>query len=110
MKYIKTYEDIDNEPKVGDYVMCHELDDTSRISNINKDEINIFLDVNIGQIQEYDNRKWYEVEYENIPQELIGWFNASMLNCRSMKRSEILVHSKNKEDIEHLMSAKKYNL
>lgn len=112
MKYLKQYEDIDNEPKIGDYVICYELGDVhfSSQSNSIKNDINSFISVNIGQIREYDNRKWYEIEYENIPKEVDQWFHASVRNCRSMLRKEIIHFAETKEELEPYISANKYNL
>jgi hypothetical protein len=111
MKYIKTYEEqSEEEPlQIGEFVICYEENDLSGGKTLGKEEINKFFALNIGQIVEYDD-KWYEVEFENIPNTIDTWFHGSRLNCRVMKRSEMIQHSKNKEDLLPYINQNKYNL
>jgi hypothetical protein len=111
MKYIKSYEENSDDPQIGDYVICKEENDldSSSTTILIKNQINEFLTINIGQIAEYDG-KWYEVEYHNIPKNVDGWFHASKLNCRSMKRHEIIHYAKTKEELKPLINQIKYNL
>jgi hypothetical protein len=60
----------------------------------------------------------YTIKYENIPIEMITYFS-NILNSgyeysdktiRAMKRKEIVAFSKNKEDLEYIISANKYNI
>lgn len=110
MKHIKQYEElkINDEPELGDYVICHEEPDV-RGNLYAKDEINDFLSKNIGQFVLLEDA-WYEVKYENLTTEIDHWFHASKRNCRSMLRSEIIHYAKTKEELEHFIAQNKYNL
>lgn len=103
MKYIKKFEDI-NEPEVGDYVICSEEHD-----GLSKKLID-FTSNNIGQLIEIDGTQYYPfvVKYDdNVPLELEVNF---LHNTRGMMRAEIIHYSKNKEDLEMILNANKYNL
>lgn len=105
----KLYESINQgEPEVGDYVICHErgIDD----------ELTDFEDSHIGQIvrDDYDLEEFsYLVKYD-YPENLTSFFNSSCAGddkgARAFGRWEIKYWSKNREDLEHIISAKQYNL
>ena len=104
MKYLKTYEKI-NEPQVGDYVICDEK---------MYDKVNIFLNNNVGQLisrdpDEYGFKDEYDyiVKYENVPLDIKDYF---LSNVRSFGREEIIEFSSNKEDLEAILDANKYNI
>lgn len=108
MKYIKTFENI-NELQIGDYVICHEL------GYINDDEIDNFIQNNIGQYTVYDDIidcPPYVIQYENIPIRLNDYFNSD--NERRMHRDEIIFYSSNKKTVEDFIKIKndlkKFNL
>jgi len=101
MKYIKTYENIDNEPKVDDYVLCEEE---------TKDEnVKEYVKTHIGQILIIEDLLKtmynYKVFYKNSNK-----YFGNNGNCRSMERNEIIHWSKNKEDLLPYLTANKYNL
>jgi hypothetical protein len=106
MKYIKKFEYRTKQPKVGDYVLVTDIYVTIRN----------FIENNIGQIIEIDKtiELSYCVIFENIPKEYDLYFGVGCKddvdNCRWFARREILNFSSNKEDIEYLLVAKKYNL
>jgi len=115
MKYIKTYESINKgTPKIGDWVICYEADSIAdfmpRV---------IFTRNNIGQITETGGNSPYTyVNYFNVPKEIlynikqkyIGFDISDGKFERGMLENEIIYWSKNKEDLEAILSAKKYNL
>ena len=105
MRYIKTYENIDDKPKLGDYVICNG-DRLSWCTN----EIKNFLSNNIGRIILINDRDVnYLVQYDYIPKELdIYFYNSS--NLRPINIDDIIKFSENKEDLEMYINAKKYNL
>ena len=112
MKYIKKFESIEDVSiiKVGEYVMCIE-------STIEDDLLNNFLENNIGRVVFHDTEFKnypYKVTFDNIPNEVENkyFIYVDYLNCsvRTFKGTEILAHSKNKEDILPLLAATKYNL
>jgi len=114
MKYIKEFENLNyKEPNVGDYVICQE-------KNENKDFIS-FIENNIGQIikikQYYTNEKlYYYIRYTGIPDNIKYHFYEGIHidlyenNIRGMFLSEIKYWSKDKEDLETILSTNKYNL
>jgi len=110
MKYIKTYENLTDEPKAGDYVMCEESSETDSVI-----EINDFIKNNIGVIRSISQFIYdvpYIIEYDNIPDSLRGIYLGfpEYNNNRRMSRDEIIHFSSNKEDLEPYIQANKYNL
>jgi len=109
MKHIKEFENLNNtKPEIGDYVLCKENDFS--MSN--------FLDCNIGKILEFvkkDNGidSMYIIEYSNVPRNLRYRFFPPNNNYNYLRFSHIdniEYWSKNKEDLEPILQAKKYNL
>jgi hypothetical protein len=104
MKYLKKFEENENEPQVGDYVICKEM-------KYPDDDFVYFLNTHIGRIKNYVNMNDtlypYEIEFEEkLPR--------SSLKSRNFIRNEIIYWSKNKEDvidyIEMMNNINKYNL
>jgi hypothetical protein len=107
MKYIKTYEDINKEPQVGDYVICDDY----------FDKLTEFEANNIGQItsidDDVDNGAPYNIKYNNIPYNIRTWFfynDDHNYGIRPMSIEEIIFFSSNKEEVERYLQANKYNL
>ena len=109
MKYIKTYENIDSEPKIGDYVICID-------KGQDDEEFIDFLSNNIGKIVSIGIKLYisydYVVQYEYIPEEIAYYFHTynKNKNSRPMNINEIIEFSENKKDLEMYIDAKKYNL
>jgi hypothetical protein len=100
MKYIKTFESKNKTPEVGDYVICEDDFGNEIITN--------FISSTAGKIKKklkgnLDSHT-YLVYYENAPN--IGFRNS----CREMTLKDIIHFSKNKEDLEAILAAKKYNM
>lgn len=102
--YFKLFEGVDiDKPKVGDYVICNEkpLD---------------FLSDLIGKVISINNMHsaaHYQVKFniDNVPNEYItGFIDYGEKGVRPMLLSEIVYWSENFEDLEILISSKKYNL
>lgn len=110
MKYIKSYENIQEEPQVGDYIIMHTI-------TIEPNAFK-FINNNIGQILTIEpglsqNKKLLSIAYDNVPAEITEWFNWDSFIMKYVKRFSdrfIVAFSKNKEDLEHIIDAKKYNL
>jgi hypothetical protein len=102
MKYLKTFEENENEPQVGDYVIVRE----NRILLLDS-----FFSENVGRIvdDKYSRRYPFLVQFENIPDDLKIEFGDKN-NSRQFSIDEIDHWSKNKEDLELMISANKYNL
>ena len=128
MKYIKTFEQKKHKetlnigkPKVGNYIIYKDSKKSTCEVDILFDE---FVANNIGKI--YKKRKFasnlttgegsgYLVEYDNIPKKIKDYFHTETDNfneplIREAKKDEIIYWSKNKEDIEMILAAKKYNI
>ena len=117
MKYIKTYEMLQTEPEIGDYVICKE----TFVSMTKSITLN-FIAENIGKIigkckcnQSDINPSLYIIEYENIPKEIRSEFDLSdndryYYNVRVMYEKEILHCAKDPKELEIYLAAKKYNL
>lgn len=108
MKHIKTYENTIGKPKLGDYVICSE--------NANYD-MHEFISKNIGKIvltvyQPTNTVKYdYLVQYNNIPENLNIYFeDYGASNARPMDIDEITEFSENRENLEFVLNANKYNL
>ena len=98
----KTYESInEDEPELGDYVICKE-------SHEHEIVVQNFLSQNIGKIVEMNKGYKYIVKYKNIPNDTKKYFIYQ--GTRGMDRNEIKYWSKDKEELESILNANKYNL
>lgn len=117
MKYLKSlYENIiSTEPKIGDYVICTDIEDKPEFIN--------FLNNNIGKIVMIkrnipDNDKLtnvYVAKFDNIPENIKSFFkyrsiNNTHYNLRGFYPHEIINFSENKNDLLTYLTANKYNL
>jgi len=117
MKYLKTYEklNINPKPKIGDYVVCFE-DRYSIICSELVRKLDKFLSENVGLVKKADDEYNYLIQYQNYPEYLakgfqFGYLNGGRIpNCRTMTIEEIIYWSSNKNDCETFIAAKKYNL
>jgi len=96
MKYIKTYEDTDEFPQIGDYILMK----MTRVS-----DFNLYVSTHIGKI--VDRRKnhphMYVVKYD----EVIPHWNTNLID---VFLNEILYFSKNKEELELKLQINKFNI
>ena len=118
MKYLKHYEEIEINPQIYDYVYCYDDDHADPGYQRYQKIRNEYFRSNIGQITKikiptdddeepgYPNETNYYVTYESWNAKLDDICNYPV----PFKRHEILEFSKNKEALEHLISANKYNL
>lgn len=102
--YIKAFENIKNNPEIGDYVICEE----GFLDNI---EIKDFISNNIGQIIGIEVPNYFTIQYENVPKEFKWYFHPiDYRDITNMRLDEIILFSKNKEELEDYLITKKYNL
>ena len=114
MKYLKRFENInESEVVVGDYVLLKP----KRRDFLDVESIYFFENVVGEVIMIHDNRSdgiiIYSIKYNNIPGEIIKFFNFSYTKgCwhRNFYLSDIIFFSKNREDVEDFIQSKKYNL
>ena len=89
MKYLKEFELYKDNPQIGDYIIAEFVDPTTKAAKE--------LETKIGQIVEIE-RFFYKTKYDYT------------YKLHPLKREQIKYFSKNKEDLEEILNAKKYNL
>ena len=127
MKHLKTFEelkyhpykpleyDIDNEfdklentvennLKIGDYVVCTPNPPSKNISNKELLELTNFINNNIGKCVFMD--RFYRIQYENIPHSLLDYFN--MKDFRFFSPDDIKFSSPNKEELIPYIQSNKF--
>jgi len=120
MRYLKQYEELNDEPEIGDYIVAITLgllDDPSVVNNVPERVIDIilFMHNNVGKLIKITaGENKYMVKYD-LPVELLNKFDPEVDNINSLgifnlKKVNILFWSSNKEEAEIFMKAKKYNL
>ena len=116
MKYIRAYENIQNENiQVDDYVWCVEKE-ASIVSEENETLLKIarlWTSVNVGKFKEYSESDSFPflIEYENLPSNIKYLFNHGQTdNCRMMRKDEIKFWSKDKNKVEQEILIKKFNI
>jgi len=97
MRYIKKFENMSNDPQIGDYIIV-------KSDMFMKGEYSIFLDNNIGIISDVQ-KNIVVVDFYNYP----GYKNDEK-SSRVFNIKEILYYSPNKQDLEAILVSKKYNL
>ena len=105
MKFIKKFEDLGG-PQVGDYVVCEDTVYGFELQNFTNSHVGRF-------IKEEDG--FYIIKYENVPRNLkfdmtYANRNNSYSDVAIMNEGEIKYWSKDKEDCEAYLAAKKYNI
>lgn len=109
----KIFENInDGEPKVGDFVII-KTKDLPQLYNFYGD----FIKTSIGRIWKIHSVNFFLIKYENIPKEIKDYFSYSDYSKGLNIGNSILVHkrdiiywSKNKEDLDYIIDAKKFNI
>ena len=112
MKYIKTYEMLNNLPKVGDYVISNINFNINIPSNVK--ELMEFVNNNIGQIIEINVYNKYLTKY-NIPESIINInkvdsFLSEKVQIFHLNIESILFWSSDKEIAELYLKNMKYNI
>jgi len=122
MKYLKKFESINNEPKLGDYIMLKLEDVRLYVSHPSTKTLRYvdFINNNIGIVNniEYDtnnNLVTIRVVYENVPSELKQYFLTGMKTknnsySRDYSPKNIVDFASTKEELEMRLSANKYNI
>ena len=121
MKYIKSFESIENNPQLGDYVICKEYVPyvTYITRQTEKDDLDNFINNGIGRFIKIGSGDYcYIIKYDNIPEDLLNnfryrdttdiTFNGN--GCRAMKRDEIIEFANTKNELKIKSTASKYNL
>ena len=104
----------EGKPEVGDYVICEEIPQST--PKFLYAEVIDFLKNNIGKIKGYDVDTDYEGEgkyivvYNNIPLKLVTYFMYANGKGRRMFEEDIKYWRKNREELETILAATKYNI
>lgn len=115
MKYIKLFEN--KKIELNEYVIC------KKSFHPNHDEngiMNNFINTSIGQIVGIYHRHFnpYVVKYTNLPKEFYhrnDFFNTTNpyqkdMLCTEVEADDILYHSKDKSELELILSKDVYNI
>lgn len=114
MKYLKQYEFFEDEPQIGDYVLC----DIKLERHNERENIMNFVNNNIGQIINIQDTE-IRVQYTNVPKEIKNWFRQDTIsfNGKEYDKYSKLIHSdkiiaigKTPEEVKIKIDANKYNL
>jgi len=104
LKNTKLHNNDDNDPRVGDYVICEcKIDDSCNTKDFIKDKIGKI-------IRYYEGGNYpYNVTYDDIPDNM--WNNKfGEQKVIVFKKFEVVNWSNNKEDLELIINTKKFNL
>lgn len=115
MRYIRTYEELKAEPKVGDYINVKvDIEINDIFKDIPNDELMYYLENSVGKIVNDNGEDFqqYCVRYED-PDNLLDGINDDN-GTWYVDKSEILFYSSDKKEVEEYTSLKKsankYNL
>ena len=111
MRYIKKFEKY-YKLQIGDYVICEWYDGKY---NDKYKQYNDFLKNNVGQLIEitdklFPGQTFYIIQYNNIPFELDKFKSSRNKSSFTMKSRDIIYYSKDKEELELKLIAKKFNI
>lgn len=111
MKYLKTYENLTIEPKVGDYVLMRVNLELYK----DKDEVNDFVNNTIGQIIEIHKDEEIRIRYDNVPDNIKDWFlnerhKGEKTYSRILSKKNIVAIGETPEDVKFNKVINKYNL
>jgi len=119
MRYIKTFENLNDSPGIGDYVvMCDDMK-SDTVSGVNFEN---FINSNVGRISDIRkdtmNRDMvYDITYLNIPTDIMHMFQSVVKNngiltglTTTWFPEDVIFFSNIKEDVEAFLNSKKYNL
>lgn len=110
MKYIKTFENVNLNYKVGDYAIFN-YDNVDYAHNVRMtDDLRTFLNNNAGEIITISipELPWIEVRYDDIPDNIQYKFHSN--NTILLWKDMIVATSSDSEDLEAYKQTKKYNL
>jgi hypothetical protein len=94
MRYIKTFEDIENKPRIGDYVLMR--------SEAGYPDVEKFVNNTIGQIYNFEMGGGVIIKYENPPN--------NYGKERMFHRSQIVAFASTIEELKLKIRTIKYNL
>lgn len=123
MKYIKRFENIEDVPKVGNFVLISmnrsnsvikfggiEMPRYNKIKDFVTHNIGKIVNIRLKIVDEFYNKSAGDlrVEYDNIPKDIQSWFSKD--NKRAFSVDQIVEFGKTKEELEEKLMTKKYNI
>lgn len=113
MKYLKTFENIEINPKIGDYVICDANTGAPRLNNFIKNRIGMCLGPhysgNNPELKQKLSHR-YRIKYDNIPDDVERDYFPFLDKTRSFYKKDILFFSQNIRDVEAFLTSNKFNL
>lgn len=120
MKYIKTYESdiFTKDPTIGDYVIARSYYFDISTPTTEQAELETFFSTNVGQIIKFgfDNNAFkFVVRYDNVPKNIQKFFHSpegmsETYYLYGFRKNDIIMCSKDINDLESHLASKKYNL
>jgi hypothetical protein len=123
MRYLKTFEEENIEPNIGDYILMISKKWKGRDEYKEYDDYIDFVNNNLGVITHSINNfatMVYLVKYDNMPYKIDDWlkthgsrdklFKVNQKNTIRITKHDNFISSDNLEDFEHIIAANKYNL
>lgn len=115
MKYLKSFETINQKPKIGDFIICDKsIADWYKY----KDTLNNIISTNIGTVKNVARSSFgsYSIKYDNISEDeeklIIDYCKDNDWTDHFIKIdfNDIQYWSNDKKELEILINANKYNL
>jgi len=110
MKYLKTYENLEQEPQIGDWVVVR-IDDNRRSDGDNDTPWTNMIEKSIGQVISTPDEDC-DYDYNNVKDYFKAWkikYEWKQRHFIIFKR-EIVFFDKDKEKVEAYTQTQKYNL
>lgn len=109
MKILKFYEDLTDDMKVGDYALMKIVDRNSFIPSDNV--FYKYINTTIGKICNIRKYNGINILYENVPDDIKGYFgNSDGLYERNFKFSEIVEYGRTIEELKMKLETNKFNI
>ena len=107
MKYIKTFENIENLPEIDDWVIMKTLSSHNIVKNFINNTIGEVVNLDKTNIQNID----ITVMYYDIPEDFKKLMNVdSDVYVREFRSNQIVEFAKTKEELELKLQSNKYNI
>lgn len=120
MKYLKTFEKLQEQPEVGDYVLINTVSTIKGVSEYINNTFGQIIDIQPDKIDIWDFKSVGDivVKYTDVPSEIKSWFNKNKNITRNYAREfdrrfspeQVVAFAKTKEELELKLTANKYNL
>ena len=120
MKYIKKFENINELPNIGDYILIHSTAADVNVRNFVNNTIGVVVGINYSKPGKWGHTSEEQivVKYENAPAEIQSYFrkpskitsNYKNEFLRNYYPEQIVEYGKTKEEVELKIASNKYGL